>query len=60
MGSTAISHTRTVTSKFFIRSMSSIVTKYEIDPKFHPRLPEVSDVITDAPNDFVWGVSSVL
>ncbi|CAH1436943.1 unnamed protein product [Lactuca virosa] len=39
--------------------MGMLVRKYHIDPKFHPRLPEANDAITDAPEGFL-GVYRVL
>ncbi|CAH1446833.1 unnamed protein product [Lactuca virosa] len=53
MASTGISHIRTIRSKLSVRSMSSIVRKYDIDAKFHPRPPGPGDAIANAPKDFV-------
>ncbi|CAH1445589.1 unnamed protein product [Lactuca virosa] len=53
MASTRISHIGMVKSKLTIRTMGTLVRKYNIDPKFHPRLPEATDAITDASEGFV-------
>ncbi|CAI9301180.1 unnamed protein product [Lactuca saligna] len=53
MDSNGISHISTVRSKLSVRSMSSIVRKYDIDAKFHPRPHEPGDAITNTPKYFV-------
>ncbi|CAH1446924.1 unnamed protein product [Lactuca virosa] len=53
MASTGISHIRTVKSKLTVRTMGMLVRKYDIDPQFHPRLPEANEAITDAPEGLV-------
>lgn len=58
MVSTRISHIKTVKSRLSVRSMANIIMKYEIDPNFHPSLPEADDAITNAPKDSV-GIYSV-
>ncbi|CAH1421133.1 unnamed protein product [Lactuca virosa] len=53
MASTGISHIGTVKSKLTVQTMGMLLRKYHIDPKFHPRLPEANDAITDTPEGFV-------
>ncbi|KAL7611777.1 hypothetical protein Lser_V15G06814 [Lactuca serriola] len=53
MARTGISHIGMVKSKLTVQTMGMLVRMNHIDPKFHPRLPEANDTITDAPKDFV-------
>ncbi|CAH1438173.1 unnamed protein product [Lactuca virosa] len=53
MASTGISHIGMLKSKLTVRTMGMLVRKYNMDPKFHPRLSEANDAITDAPEGFV-------
>ncbi|CAH1448422.1 unnamed protein product [Lactuca virosa] len=53
MESIGISHIETVKSKLTVRTMGMLIRKYNIDLKFHPRLPEANDAIIDGPEGFV-------